>query len=323
MIAVAVLPSLRPSSSTASTVIDDDDALTAHVDDDVGDRLAAVDRRDGAGEAVSGAEFHGFSFSLPWSGIVPMAVDLKDAVTASPGLRASRSEDSAVISAVSGPMPRRTRLPVVTICPICAVSWFWAEVSPAWRRRTVISHGAISTATRPGCRLGQVDAVTRVEHDLPARGGALEVVQACKLGDEGGLGRMQQVARAPALRDLPELEDDHAPGERYGLLVGVGHDQHRDARVGDAGRELVCHLPASGRVECRERLVEQKQLRVTRERPGQRDPLALAARERTRPRLREMPDPDPLEQGINGHTRAVGDVPAHAHVRERAHSPGT
>ena len=49
-----------------------------------------------------------------------------------------------------------------------------------------------------------------------------------------------------------------------------------------SGQRLVAHLRAQRGVQGRERLVEQHQLRLRRQRPGQRHPLLLAAREGVR-----------------------------------------
>ncbi len=51
------------------------------------------------------------------------------------------------------------------------------------------------------------------------------------------------------------------------------------------------------RIERRERLVEQQDLRVACERSRERDALALAARELSRARAGEVGDPEPLHQG--------------------------
>ena len=53
----------------------------------------------------------------------------------------------------------------------------------------------------------------------------------------------------------------------------------RDADLGLDPLELQLHLPAQLEVERAERLVEQQHLRPVDDRPGQRDPLLLAAGE--------------------------------------------
>ena len=61
-------------------------------------------------------------------------------------------------------------------------------------------------------------------------------------------------------------------------------------------------------VERRERLVEQQDLRVARERAGERDALALAARELAGPRVGEVRDPEALEVLVDGLAPRVLDV---------------
>ena len=87
------------------------------------------------------------------------------------------------------------------------------------------------------------------------------------------------------------------------------------------------HLAAHARpqldVERRERLVEEDERRVGGERPRERHPLALAARELVRHPLLEAGEPDQLEQLGDARRRAAvpavepeGDVAADAQVRE-------
>ena len=74
--------------------------------------------------------------------------------------------------------------------------------------------------------------------------------------------------------------------------------------------------PARVGVERRERLVEQQHRRVARERPGQRDPLALAAGEIAGTGAGEVRDPEALEQLVHPRAAAEGDVAADVEVRE-------
>ena len=68
------------------------------------------------------------------------------------------------------------------------------------------------------------------------------------------------------------------------------------SKLGEDVAELVADLAAGDRVERAERLVEQQHARVAGERAGERDPLALAARELRRPGVGEVRDPEALEQ---------------------------
>ena len=68
-------------------------------------------------------------------------------------------------------------------------------------------------------------------------------------------------------------------------------------------------------IECAERLVQQQHARPPRQRPSERDALPLAARQPARLLLREVRDPEPVEQPV-GRTAAERDVLLDAQVRE-------
>ena len=70
------------------------------------------------------------------------------------------------------------------------------------------------------------------------------------------------------------------------------------------------------RIERRERLVKQQHARISRERPGQRDPLPLAARQLARTCLREVGDAEALEQLGDTLLAAESHIPLDAQVRE-------
>ena len=88
--------------------------------------------------------------------------------------------------------------------------------------------------------------------------------------------------------------------------------------------QLVLQLSTQLQVERAERLVEHQHRRPGGERPGERDPLLLAARELRRPALRQMRQMHQREHLVDalgrvGGTRAlshqpVGDVLAHGQV---------
>ena len=63
------------------------------------------------------------------------------------------------------------------------------------------------------------------------------------------------------------------------LVLVVRHEQARDAELPVQVVEPVAEVLADPRVEGAERLVEQEHPRPRRERPRERDPLPLAARE--------------------------------------------
>ncbi len=74
--------------------------------------------------------------------------------------------------------------------------------------------------------------------------------------------------------------------QRRGVLVVVRDEQRRQAELAQQLLQLAANRDLRVRVERGERLVEQQHARVARERAGERDPLALAAGELGRPRLR-------------------------------------
>ena len=119
--------------------------------------------------------------------------------------------------------------------------------------------------------------------------------------------------------ELAELAVDDDPdqvGERRRVLVVVGHEQRGQPELAEELLELATHRDLRVRVERRERLVEQQDARVARERPGERDALPLAARQLARPRLRKMRDPEPLEVLVDALAARRRHVLAHGHVRE-------
>ena len=96
---------------------------------------------------------------------------------------------------------------------------------------------------------------------------------------------------------MPDLLDDAVVHDDD--PVGHGHRFDLVVRHVDAGRSqpamqlanLAAHLDAQLRVEIRQRLVEQEDLRISNDRPAHRDALPLAARELSRPPVEELPDP--------------------------------
>ena len=79
--------------------------------------------------------------------------------------------------------------------------------------------------------------------------------------------------------------------------------------------ELGAHFRARVWIECGHRLVEQQHARLTRECAGECDALALATRERVRTLVRQVRDPQTVEQSV-GVAAAEGDVLRHREVRK-------
>ena len=103
-------------------------------------------------------------------------------------------------------------------------------------------------------------------------------------------------------RDLAQPPvDDHADavGERGRVAEVVGHDDRREPQLGEQVLEVGAHARARVRVERRQRLVEQQDAGVARERAGERDALALAARDVPGLLVREVGDAEALEQPVD------------------------
>ena len=99
-----------------------------------------------------------------------------------------------------------------------------------------------------------------------------------------------------ALLDDPALVDEDDPVADLAREAHlVGDDDHRHPVAGEVAHHVE-HLADHLRVERRGRLVEEHQLRLDRERAGDRDPLLLAAGEVGRVGVGLLGDPDPLEQ---------------------------
>ena len=123
------------------------------------------------------------------------------------------------------------------------------------------------------------------------------------------------------------LDDDDAVGERDGVDRVVGHDDAGYVERCEVTAQIAAHLDAGRRVERGERLVEQEQARLERERPTERDALSLAAGELRWSQLRELGDPEafqPLHRRVvrvasprRAAAQAEGDVVDHAHVVEQ------
>ncbi len=99
------------------------------------------------------------------------------------------------------------------------------------------------------------------------------------------------------------MENGDAVGDREGLLLVVSHVDGRDAELELDAADLLAQLDPHLRVERRERLVEQEDARLDRERPSERDALLHPARELVRVALASMAEPDELEQLLRSSLR--------------------
>ena len=144
----------------------------------------------------------------------------------------------------------------------------------------------------------------------------MEQVSAGEPGNEGVGGRCDELVRSAQLEDVALGENADPVGERSGILEVMGDEDRRQAELAQQLLELGAHTRARVRVERGHRLVEQQHRGIACERPGQRDPLALAARELLGPRPRQVRDPEPLEQLVHAVAAAEADVRLDGEVRE-------
>ena len=132
---------------------------------------------------------------------------------------------------------------------------------------------------------------------------------------------MRQPGRRAA-RQRSQLEDpafdDHAyaVGERGRILEVMGNEQRRQPQLRQQFSEFAPDDAAGVRVECGERLVEEEDCRVARERPRECDTLPLATRELAGAGAGEMRDPKALQQVVDSLSASEGNVATHVEVRE-------
>ena len=93
----------------------------------------------------------------------------------------------------------------------------------------------------------------------------------------GETGRPKHVVARAGLEDCAAIEHDQLLGERVRLGEVVRHQHGGNGHAGLQFEELLGERGARRRVEGGERLVEQEELRVRRQRTSKRDALALSA----------------------------------------------
>ena len=120
----------------------------------------------------------------------------------------------------------------------------------------------------------------------------------------------------------PPVPDHHDLVREHGRLVGiVGYQHRRQSGLVLEAAHLPHQLMANGRIQRRERLVQQDHLGVAADGPGQADPLALTSRELGWEAIQEVfemkssqPPGGPGRDGVDGE---VGLTP-HRSAREKA-----
>src|SRR5213594_2984230 len=122
-------------------------------------------------------------------------------------------------------------------------------------------------------------------HDtLPGRDdpAGQKIRDADEVSDEVGPRPRVNLLRAPDLLDPAAPHHRDAVGDRERLFLVVGDVERRDPEVLLDLADLAAETKPDLRVERREGLVEEENLRAPGECPGERDPLLLAARELVR-----------------------------------------
>ena len=133
----------------------------------------------------------------------------------------------------------------------------------------------------------------------------------------------RELVRAAGLHHAARLEDHQLVAEGH-RLDGVVRDHQAGAgEGGEVPREAATQLGAGAGVHGRERLVEQQQARVGRERARERDALRLAARERPglgRGQVGQAHAVEHLEGARPGRAAALAArAQPEGHVLERRH----
>jgi len=170
-------------------------------------------------------------------------------------------------------------------------------------------------------RVGRVDGRAAVQRDLgeplgAAAGVPRQEVSACQARDERVGGHRHEVLGRSDLEHAPAGEDADAVGERGSVLEVVRDQDRRQPELPQQLLELPAHRGSRVCVERGERLVEQQDSWVPRERAGEGGALAFAARQLAGPHVCERRDPESLEQLGGARLASERDVALHRQVRE-------
>ena len=104
------------------------------------------------------------------------------------------------------------------------------------------------------------------------------------------------VGERAGLHDAAVLEDDEPVGERGRVERIVGHEEPDAGERRELAAQVAPHRAARALVERGERLVEQEEPRLGRQRPRERDALGLPAGELARLHRRAVGEPDRVER---------------------------
>ena len=182
-------------------------------------------------------------------------------------------------------------------------------VQPVRRRRPRPSSSALGPQ-RDGDRVGPVPLrrpasarpdLLAVERQTAARGASTtcavdQVERARRTTPRRRRREVVDLGRRADLLDPALAHHDDPIGQRERLLLVVGDVDRRDAELALDRADLLAQRDADLRVERRQRLVEQQDLRLDRQGPRQRDPLLLPARQLVRVAVALVRQVDQLEQ---------------------------
>ena len=127
---------------------------------------------------------------------------------------------------------------------------------------------------------------------------------------------VEHFGRHALLDDLPLVHEDHAIADLAGELHLVGDDHHRHALARELAHDEQ-HLPDELGIERRGDLVEEHHVRLHHQRPRDRHPLLLAARELMRVLRRPWPRARPAQAARGARLGLLAAHPADPPRRER------
>ena len=190
-------------------------------------------------------------------------------------------------------------------------------------RRRVIAHGRVQGVFfRDTVRRNRLDA-----HRLgPGDDAVAHVREAEEAGHVLVRGARPDLVGRASLHDPARTHDRDAVAEREGLAAVVRHVERRHVERVEDALEILQQAVAEPAVERAERLVEEEDARLRRERAGQRDALLLSARERGDGAPLVSGEPDELQDLPDAtldlvpprppHAQPEGDVPEDVPVLE-------
>jgi len=174
-------------------------------------------------------------------------------------------------------------------------------------------HGALGDA----CAAGDLEGAELRLHAAGARRPGHDVDLPHELRRPAvGRPRVDLLGRTD-LHDAAVAHHGQAVGERQRLLLVVGHEQRGGPGVAQDQLDLAAQARTQGGVETREGLIEEHDLRLWRERPRERHPLALPTRQLVGEAVGLVLQADELERRAHTRARALaprqpeGDVARH------------